>query len=139
MSTPIPTPPAAPNPAASKAQRAGQPAPCSQTRLPVPSGLIRPLGPPTPAGPNGPPLSPQGQSSADQGTLDLSVHCPFYDVTLKKMFSNPKLYAQAFPHFWEAGQFRAEKYDLSIFTPTTLHPEFKPKHLPTYAQAGGPS
>ena len=53
------------------------------------------------------------------------------------MFGNPELYARAFPHSWEAGQFRAGKYDLSIFTPATLHPEFRPKYLPTYAQAAG--
>ena len=53
------------------------------------------------------------------------------------MFGNPELYARAFPHSWEAGQFRAGKYDLSIFTPATLHPDFRPKYLPTYAQAAG--
>ena len=53
------------------------------------------------------------------------------------MFSDPELYAKAFPHSWEAEQFRAGKYDLSIFTPATQHPDYKPKHLPTDAQAAG--
>ena len=77
----------------------------------------------------------QGQDSADPGILDLSVHCPFYNTTLKRIFGNPELYGRAFLHSWEAGQFRACKYNLSIFTPATLHPEFRPKYLPTYAQA----
>ena len=55
------------------------------------------------------------------------------------MFGNLELYARAFPHSWEAGQFWAGKYDLSIFTPATLHPEFRPKYLATYAQVAGPA
>ena len=54
---------------------------------------------------------------------------------LEKCSATPKLYAKAFPHSWEAEQFRAGKYDLSKFTPATQHPDYKPKHLPTYAQA----
>ena len=53
------------------------------------------------------------------------------------MFGDPELYAKAFPHSWEAEQFRAGKYDLSKFSPATQHPDYKPKHLPTYAQAAG--
>ena len=53
------------------------------------------------------------------------------------MFGDPELYAKAFPHSWEAEQFRAGKYDLSKFTPATQHQDYKPKHLPSYAQAAG--
>ena len=53
------------------------------------------------------------------------------------MFGDPELYAKTFPHSWEAEQFRAGKYELSKFTPATQHPDYKPKHLPTYAQAAG--
>ena len=53
------------------------------------------------------------------------------------MFGDSELYAKAFPHSWEAEQFRAGKYHLSIFTPATQHPDYKPKHLPTYVQAAG--
>ena len=60
------------------------------------------------------------------------------------MFGDPKLYAKAFPHSWEAETFLAGKYDLLSFTPVTLHLDYKPKHLdykpkhlPTYAQAAG--
>ena len=55
------------------------------------------------------------------------------------MFGNPELYARAFLPSWEAGQFHSGKYDLSIFTPVTLHPEFRPQYLPTYVQAAGSS
>ena len=63
------------------------------------------------------------------------MHCPYYDTKRVKMFGDPEQYAKAFPQSWEAGQFRAGKYDLSRFTPATQHPEYKPKHLPSYAQA----
>ena len=53
------------------------------------------------------------------------------------MFGNAELYAKAFPHPWQAEQFRAGKYDLSKFTPATQHPNYKPKHLLSYAQAAG--
>ena len=53
------------------------------------------------------------------------------------MFGDPELYAKAFPHSWEAEQFRAGKYDLSKFTQATQPLDYKPKHLPTYAQASG--
>ena len=69
--------------------------------------------------------------------IDPTVHSPYYDTRLGDMFGDPKLYAKAFPHSWEAEQFRAGKYDLSKFTPATKHPDYKPKHLPTYAQAAG--
>jgi len=70
--------------------------------------------------------------------LDPSAHCPFYDTTLKKMFGNPELYAKAFPHSWEAEQFRAGQYDLSTFTPSILHTDYAPKTTtPTYVQAAG--
>ena len=65
------------------------------------------------------------------------MHCPYYDTTLGRMFGDPELYAKAFPHSWEAEQFRAGKYDLSKFTPATQHPDYKPKHLPSYAPAAG--
>ena len=102
-----------------------------------PSGTqtqARPLAPTAPTA-----LTPtsQEQASADPATLDPSVHCPFYDTTLKKMLGNPELYALAFPHLWEAGQFCAGKYNMSIFTPATLHSEFRRKYLPTYTQAAG--
>ena len=137
VSAPRPTahaPPAAPAP---PTQRANQSGPQIQTRPAAPTG---PSATTTrqPA-PTAPTPAPHDQTSADPGTLDPSVHCPFYDTTLKKMFGNPELYARAFPHSWEAGQFRAGKYALSIFTPATLHPEFRPKYLPTYAQAAGSS
>jgi len=55
------------------------------------------------------------------------------------MFGNPEVYAKAFPHSWEAEQFRANQYALSIFTPATLHPNYAPRTTttPTYAQAAG--
>ena len=53
------------------------------------------------------------------------------------MFGDPELYAKAFPHSWEVEQFRAGKYDLSKFPPATQHPDYKLKHLHTYAQAAG--
>ena len=53
------------------------------------------------------------------------------------MFGDPERYAKACPHSWEAEQFRAGKYDLSKFTPATQHPDYKPKHLLSYAQAAG--
>ena len=57
---------------------------------------------------------------------------------MKKMFGNPELYAKAFPHSWEAEQFRAGQYDHSIFTPAILHPDYAPKSTtPIYAQAAG--
>jgi len=70
--------------------------------------------------------------------MDPSIHCPFYDTKLKKMFGNPELYAKAFPHSWEAEQFCANQYNLSILTPATLHPDYAPRTTPTYAQAAGP-
>ena len=126
-----PRPPTHPAPAhtAPPARNVNQAIPQSHPRPSTPSGPSAPSPQPT----------PNSQPSADPGTLDPSVHCPNYDTTLKKMFGNSELYPRAFPHFWEAGQFRAVKYDLSIFTPTTLHPEFRPKYLPTYAQAAGSS
>ena len=65
------------------------------------------------------------------------MHCPYYYTRLGKMFGDPELYAKAFPHSWEAEQFRAGEYDLTKFTPATQHPDYKPKHIPTYAQAAG--
>jgi len=55
------------------------------------------------------------------------------------MLGNPELYAKAFPHSWEAEQFRANQYNLSIFTPATLHPDYAPRitTTPTYAQGAG--
>ena len=123
--------PAASAPPVLKTKQSGQQA---QGRPSAPTG---PSAPPRQPAPTAPTPAPQGQTSADPGTLDPSVHCLFYDATLKKMFGNPELYARAFPHSWEAGQFRAGKYDLSIFTPATRHSEFRPKYLPTYAQAAG--
>jgi len=72
-------------------------------------------------------------------SVDPSIHCPFYDTKLGKMFGNPELYAKAFPHSWEAEQFCANQYDLTIFTPATLHPDYAPRTTttPTYAQAAG--
>ena len=67
------------------------------------------------------------------------MHCPYYDPKLGKMFGDPEQYAKAFPHSWEAEQVRAGKYDLSRFTPATLHSDYKPKHRPSYAQAAGSS
>ena len=63
------------------------------------------------------------------------MHCPYYDTRLGKMFGDPEQDSKAFSHFWEADQFCAGKYDLSKFTPATQHPDYKPKHLPSYAQA----
>ena len=94
----------------------GRPPPPAPSKIPSP----RPHDPPTPL-----------------GNIDPSVHRPYYDNNLGKMFGDPELYAKAFPHSWEAEQFRAGKYDLSKFTPATQHPDYKPKHLPTYAQAAG--
>jgi len=52
------------------------------------------------------------------------------------MFGKPELYAKAFPHSWEAEQFRAGQYDMSIFTPSILHPYYAPKTTTSsYAQA----
>ena len=53
------------------------------------------------------------------------------------MFGNPELYAKAFPHSWEAEQFRANEYNMSIFTLAILHPDYASKTTPTYAQAAG--
>ena len=45
---------------------------------------------------------------------------------------------KAFPHSWEAEQFRAGQYDLSIFTPSILHAGYAPNTTaPTYVQAAG--
>ena len=35
------------------------------------------------------------------GNIDPSVHCPYYNTNLGKMFGHPELYAKAFPHSWE--------------------------------------
>jgi len=54
------------------------------------------------------------------------------------MFGNPEVYANSFPYSWEAEQFRAGQWDLSIFTPAILYPDYAPKATtPTYAQAAG--
>ena len=45
-----------------------------------------------------------------QENVDPSIYCPFYDTKLKEMFGNPELYAKAFPHSWEAEQFRPNQY-----------------------------
>ena len=97
---------------------------------------VAPARPPPPALGETPSPWPHDQP-APLDNIDPSVHCPYYDTRHGKMFGNPELYAKAFPHSWEAEQFRAGKYDLSKFTPATQHPEYKPKHLPTYAQAAG--
>ena len=122
-------------------------APTARTAPPLrlPAG-----GRPTPAPQaRGPPSQPRAPSHAPplarsapphpQENVDPSIHCPFYDTKLKKLFGNPELYAKAFPHSWEAEQFRANQYDLSIFTPATLHPDYAPRTTttPTYAQAAG--
>ena len=106
VSAPKPTSfatPAAPAPPIPRNNQSGQQ---TQARSSAPTG--HPALPRQPA-PTAPTPAPQGQASADPGTLDPSVHCPFYDTTLKKMFGNPELYARAFPHSWEAGQFRTGK------------------------------
>jgi len=73
-----------------------------------------------------------------QEALDPSAQCPFYDTNLKKMFGNPELYTKAVPHSWEAEQLRAGQYNLSMFTPAILHPDYAPKSTtPTCAQAAG--
>ena len=95
-----------------------------------------PAGPPPPAPGKNPAPLPQNLFTHPDN-IDPSVHCPYYDTNLGKMFGDPELYAKAFPHSWEAEQFRAGKYDLWKFTPATQHPDYKPKHLPTYAQAAG--
>jgi len=87
----------------------------------IPPPLVRPAPPPP------------------QENADPSIHCPFYDTKLKKMFGNPELYAKAFPHSWEAEHFWANQYDLSTFTPATLNPDYAPRatSIPTYAQGAG--
>ena len=92
---------------------------------------------PSPPAPKENPSPRLHNQPAPPGNIDPSVHCPYYDTRLGKMFGDPKLYAKAFPHCWEAEQFRNGKYDLSKITPATQHPDYKPKHLPTYAQASG--
>ena len=84
------------------------------------------------APPIGPTLAPPSHK-----TLDPSIHSPFYDVSLKKVFCKLELYAKAFPHSWEAGQFRFSQYDLSTFTPAILHADYTRKTTPTYVQAAG--
>jgi len=71
--------------------------------------------------------------------VDPSIHCPFSDTKLNKMFGNPELYAKAFPHSWEAEQFRANQYHLLIFTPAPPHPDYAPRTTttPTCAQVAG--
>jgi len=53
------------------------------------------------------------------------------------MFGYPELYAKAFPHSWEAEQFRTGEYYLASFTPAILHPDYAPRPTQTYAQAAG--
>jgi len=55
------------------------------------------------------------------------------------MFGDPELYGKAFPDSFEAEQFWANKYDLTIFTPAILHSDYVPRSTttPTYAQAAG--
>jgi len=54
------------------------------------------------------------------------------------MLGNQELYAKAVPHSWEAEQFRAGEYDVSIFTPSILHQDCAPKPTtPTYAEVAG--
>ena len=65
-----------------------RPPPLAPSKIPSP----RPHDPPTPL-----------------GNIDPSVHCPYYDTNLGKMFGDPELYAKAFPHTWEAEQFRTGK------------------------------
>jgi len=95
--------------------------------------------PPNPRPPPTPPYWPDQPPPPPRENFDPCIHCPFYDTKLKKMFGNPELYAKAFPHSWEAEQFRANHYDLSIFTPATLHQDYAPRttSTPTYAQAAG--
>ena len=95
-----------------------------------------PARPPPPALQTNPSPRPHDQPTLPDNIVP-SVQCPYYDSRLGKMFGDPELYAKAFPLSWEAEQFRAGKYDLSKFTPATQHPDYKPKHLPTYAQAAG--
>ena len=126
------SPPTLPTSASSN-RRANNPAPQVQARPPPP-----PLGtnvPKPPVAPAAPTLTPHGQPSADTRDLDPSIHYPFYDTTLKKLFGNPELYAQAFPHCWEASQLHTGKYNLSSFTPIDQHPDYRTKYLPSYAQA----
>jgi len=89
---------------------------------PLPTSHAPPLARPAPPPP--------------QEHVDPSIYCPFYDTKLKKMFGNPELYSKAFPHSWEAEQFRANQYDQSIFTPAVLHPDYAPRTTTTstYAQ-----
>ena len=120
VSAPKPTahaPLAAPAP---PAQRSNQSGPQSQARPSAPTGPSTTTRQPAPTAPT---PAPHEQTSAAPATLDPSVHCPYYNSTLKKMFGNPELYARAFPHSWEAGQFRAGKYHLSILhlPPSTLN------------------
>ena len=79
-----------PAPPAPTSRKVNQSAPETHPRPSAPSGPSAPAprSAPTPSN-----AAPQGQHSADPATLDLSVHCPFYDTTLKKMFGNPELYA----------------------------------------------
>jgi len=74
-----------------------------------------------------------------QENTDRSIHSLFYNTKLKKMLGNAELYAKAIPQAWEAEQFRAKQYDLSTFTPATLHPDYAPRTTttPTYAEAAG--
>jgi len=96
------------------------------------------MGPPPPfrAPSHAPPLA-RPPPPSPQESIDHSIHCPLYNTKLKKVFGNPELCAKAFPHSWAAEHFRANEYDLSIFTSAILHPDYIPKTTPTYAQAAG--
>ena len=119
-------------------QRVSAPPPPRQTPLaPQAQSLVTaPTRPPPPALKENPSPRPHDHPTPLE-KIDPSLHCPYYDTRLGKMFANPKLYAKAFPSAREAEQFRAGKYDLSKFTPATQHPDYQPKHLLTYAQAAG--
>ena len=57
----------------------------------------------------------------------------------RKCSATPQLYAEAFPHSWEAEEFRANHSYFSVFTPATLHPDYalRTTITPTYVQAAG--
>jgi len=103
-----------------------------------PTPLAQPLGPPPPPRvPTHAPSVAQLAPSPPQETIVLSIHCPVYETKLKRIFSNPELYAKAFPHSWEAERFSTNQYSLSVFTPTTLHRDYTLRTAPTYVQVAG--
>ena len=131
------------------APKAGPTAPTASPTAPkAPPQHLPARGQPTPPiQPTGPPPTPRARSHTPTlarqppppppENIDPSIHCVFYDTKLKKMLGSPELYAKAFPHSWEAEQFCAKQYNLSSFTPATVHPDYAPRTTPTYAQPAG--